>query len=122
MKRHNILLFGAGLVAGLTSTLGFGRTKHVHTVSLPIFYAGSWNYYDPERNRNHHLEITPELKLSIDNHTIPTTVELIDEQQLIYIDKFGYHITIQANEQRPVKLIDDADDQTYTLTVPENKI
>ncbi|WP_137597299.1 DUF4828 domain-containing protein [Paucilactobacillus kaifaensis] len=119
MKRHNILLFGAGLVAGLTSTLGFGRSKTTHPTSLPIFYAGTWEYYDPERDRIHKLEITPELKLSIDNHDIPTTVELIDSQQLIYIDKFGYHITIQANEQRPVKLIDDADDQTYTITVPQ---
>lgn len=119
MKRHNILLFGAGLIAGLSSTLGLGRSKSTHTTSLPIFYAGTWEYYDPERNRTHQLEITPDLKLSIDNHDITTTVELIDDHHLIYIDKFGYHITIQANEQRPVKLIDDADDQTYTITVPE---
>lgn len=116
MKKRGMLLFGAGLAAGLTSTLGLGRNKKKHVTPLPIFYAGTWQYYDVERDRTHQLEISPELKLSIDKHIISANVELIDEHQLIYIDKFGYHITIQANEQRPVKLIDEADDQTYVIT------
>lgn len=119
MKKRGMLLFGAGLAAGLTSTFGIGRSKKKHATSLPIFYAGTWEYYDIERNRTHYLEITPELKLSIDKHEISANVELIDEHHLIYIDKFGYHITIQANEQRPITLVDEADDQTYILTSPK---
>ena len=47
MRKKGMLLFGAGLMAGLTSTLGFSRAKKSNnTISLPIFYAGTWQYYD----------------------------------------------------------------------------
>lgn len=118
MKKRGALLFGAGLIAGLTSSFGHKRNNHVTTTSLPLFYAGTWVFHDEQRSRDHELEISSELKLSIDHHLIPTTVELIDDTQLIYLDKFGYHITIKANEQRPVALIDEADEQTYPIIVP----
>lgn len=119
MKKRGALLFGAGLLAGLTGSLTRKRNNNPKTTSLPIFYAGTWTFHDDQRNRDHQLEISPELKLSIDKHEIPATVELIDATQLIYLDKFGYHLTIKANEQRPVSLIDEADELTYPITVPQ---
>ena len=94
MTKKGMLLFGAGLMAGLSSTFGFSRAKKSSTTTaLPIFYTGTWKYYDKERNRSHKITISPELKLGIDNQPIP---QPFSRSRLTSwsSDKFGYHITI----------------------------
>lgn len=114
--KRNLTLFGVSVIAGLTGV--FTRSSRKHTTqqsSLPLLYSGTWTYSDHDDHRIHRIQINPDLSLHIDNHIEPATVEQINSQELVYLDSFGYHLKIQANEQRPVALYDEADNATYVL-------
>lgn len=119
MKRRGAILFGLSLLAGLSST--FVRRKHPNKVAngdLPVFYAGTWTYRDEAHHRDHKLEIDLNMMIRIDGRPMPATVESISANKLVLLDKYGFHLEIKANEQRPVALFDEADNHSYVILSP----
>ncbi|BDZ30457.1 DUF4828 domain-containing protein [Lactiplantibacillus sp. WILCCON 0030] len=119
MKRRGAILFGLSLLAGLSST--FFRKQHTSktaTGDLAVFYAGTWTYRDEEHHRDHKLEIDPNMIIRIDGRGMPATVESISPSELVLLDKYGFHLEVKANEQRPVSLFDEADNRNYVILSP----
>lgn len=121
MKRRGAILFGLSLLAGLSST--FLRKQHsskTATGDLAVFYAGTWTYRDEEHHRDHKLEIDPNMIIRIDGRAMPATVESISPSELVLLDKYGFHLQVKANEQRPVSLFDEADNRNYVILSPSS--
>ncbi|WP_125765097.1 DUF4828 domain-containing protein [Levilactobacillus mulengensis] len=115
MKGRDIALFGISLVAGLTGGFSLRKKKDPQPSTSPLFYVGTWQFIDPHNQRRHRLEISPNLDVQIDDHQLQVRVQDLNEQQLTFQDKFGYHLTIHANERQPISFFDEADDCTYTM-------
>lgn len=116
MKGRELALFGISLFAGLTSGFSLHKKQQAKTSHhSPLFYAGTWQFIDPHNQRHHRLEISPTLDVHIDGHPLEVRVQELNDRQLTFQDKFGYHLVIHANEQRPVSFFDEADDCTYTV-------
>ncbi|MDT6980237.1 DUF4828 domain-containing protein [Levilactobacillus zymae] len=116
MKGRELALFGISLLAGLTG--GFSLRKKQQgqpRQASPLFYAGTWQFVDPHNQRHHRLEISPNLDVHIDGRSLEVRVQKLDDHQLTFQDKFGYHLVIHANEQQPISFFDEADDCTYTV-------
>ncbi|AYM02842.1 DUF4828 domain-containing protein [Levilactobacillus yiduensis] len=115
MKGRDIALFGISLVAGLTGGFSLRKKKDPQPSTSPLFYVGTWQFIDPHNQRRHRLEISPNLDVQIDDHQLQVRVKDLNEQQLTFQDKFGYHLTIHANERQPISFFDEADDCTYAM-------
>ncbi|WP_125583662.1 DUF4828 domain-containing protein [Levilactobacillus cerevisiae] len=115
MKGRDIALFGISLVAGLTGGFSLRKKKDPQPSTSPLFYVGTWQFVDPHNQRHHRLEISPNLDVQIDDHQLQVRVQDLNEQELTFQDKFGYHLTIHANERQPISFFDEADDCTYAM-------
>jgi hypothetical protein len=101
----------------LFSFIGFDSkkpTKSTKNVS-PFFFAGTWLYHDPTTNREHELEIRPNYDVYLDGKLLKTVVEHLDDYRITFIDRFGYHLIIKANDYRPISVYDEANNETYAI-------
>lgn len=102
-----------------------GKTEHPHKVKQaehpvsPLFYSGVWKYVDEAHNRTHLLEIRPDLTVKIDHQPLQVSVKSMTQNQLTFIDKFGYQLILSANEKQPTHLFDEADNQDYLILIAE---
>lgn len=89
--------------------------------SSPMIFIGSWKLRHSETTRLHSLVIGPDLTISIDHRTIPCKVVSLSEDTLVLLDHYGYHITVTADHNVPVKLFDEADNVIYYIVASMNK-
>lgn len=114
MKKRSFALLGASFFIGLTKDIK-SITAPKTKVSLPIFYAGHWLFYDELSHRHHNLDISSDLTIRIDERALDGKIEHIDERELSFLDEYGFHLRIDANDQGPVSLFDEADNRTYPI-------
>lgn len=91
------------------------RRRHQSNAVSPMIFVGSWQLKHSETSRTHSLVIGPDLTINIDHHTIPAQVESLTEDSLVLLDHYGYHITITADQEVPIKMFDEADDVVYYI-------
>ncbi|MFT8609352.1 MAG: DUF4828 domain-containing protein [Liquorilactobacillus nagelii] len=93
------------------------RFFHISSAAVaPDFYTGHWYFSDKETKRAHQLEITEQLGILIDGHQLPGKIVQIYNQELLFLDKYGYHLRIDASNQQPVSLYDEADNRVYPVS------
>ncbi|WP_051006296.1 DUF4828 domain-containing protein [Liquorilactobacillus vini] len=82
----------------------------------PTQYTGKWTFADKQTNRSHQLEITEQLQILIDGHRLPGKIVRVDDKELLFLDKYGYHLRVDANQRSPVSLYDEADNRVYPVS------
>ncbi|WP_173021224.1 DUF4828 domain-containing protein [Secundilactobacillus folii] len=91
------------------------QKKKQSSESSPMIFIGSWKLRHSETARTHSLVIGPDLTINIDHRTIPAQVVSMAPDKLVLLDHYGYHITITADDEAPVKMFDEADDVVYYI-------
>lgn len=81
----------------------------------PFFFAGTWLYHDQTTDREHELDIRPNYDVYLDGKLLKTVVEALDDYGITFIDRFGYHLIIKANDYRPISIYDEANNETYAI-------
>mgnify|MGYP003365155599 CR=1 FL=1 len=137
LKSINIILF-CRLVRGAQlsmnhkrhATSGFSLRNHFKPLVLfkkksipevlPNFYVGKWNFTDELSGKVHLLEVNATLNILIDGRKLPGKITKLDDKELIFIDKYGYQLRLDATEKHPVSLFDEADNRVYPIVKIDN--
>ncbi|ETA73620.1 DUF4828 domain-containing protein [Ligilactobacillus equi] len=92
--------------------------KHVAKITvatIPLIYVGNWVFTDEENGRQHHLEISADLTISLDRRQLAGKVISIDNKELVFLDNYGYQLRIDAVDNHPISVYDEADNRVYQL-------
>lgn len=81
MKRKGLISLGHTL---FSNVINFNKKSKQPQVSLPLIYAGSWQFTDELSNRTHCLEITTDLRILIDHRELAGQVQTLTAKELIF--------------------------------------
>ena len=119
MKRKDLTFLGGvnPLVTKIGRVLHNVKRSNVKP-ALPLIYAGTWNFTDELSKKVHQLEISVDLTLALDGRELAGNVKHIDEHELVFLDNYGYYLRINALNNLPVSVFDEADNRLYELSAP----
>lgn len=112
------------LAAGVHGVNSFGRRiqqsrfrKHQQKrqPDLAIKYAGKWRFHDTKTQHTHVMEIGQDFSIKIDHRLLPGRLIKLDENELIFLDHYGFQLKVYADYICPVEIYDEASDQTYPI-------
>lgn len=121
MKKRWPWFVGASILTGLASSLALRKQEPLPQIDLSKIYAGSYWFIDQKKRAQHRLDLSPTLKIKIDNRPIPSQLVELTEQRIVFRDEFGYHLIITKHEDSPFELYDEADDLIYYLEAIKNE-
>lgn len=84
--------------------------------ALPAIYSGNWKFIDERSSRTHHLLISSDLAISLDGRSLPGSVLNLSQKELVFLDTYGYHLRIDAVDDHPISVYDEADNRVYQLS------
>lgn len=93
-----------------------GKQKKQPRETAAHVFSGNWKFIDENNSRVHHLHINPDLSISLDGRSLPGSVLNLSENELVFLDTYGYHLRVDAIDQHPISVYDEADDRVYQLT------
>lgn len=100
----------------LAKLIRTGKQKQQPSNDLAGIFSGNWQFTDENNSRVHHLHINLDLSISLDGRALPGSVLNLTEKELVFLDTYGYHLRIDAIDQHPISVYDEADDRVYQLT------
>jgi len=116
MKKGWVAVFGASIVGTIIGGSMFKRNKKDTAINtLKDKFIGSWSFSSTKQKRQHILRIDENLVLSIDNLVVTGTVVELSQYRLVIRDHYGYQITVCADDKHPVSILDETDDEIYSL-------
>ncbi|WP_071131802.1 DUF4828 domain-containing protein [Enterococcus timonensis] len=101
-----------GLAAGLVAKKKLPDKKEAH----PEKFIGHFEFTIPKPNAIHHLHVDQQYRIFINRQHVSGALQELSNDQLVWQDEFGFQIKIIADNNGPVSIYDEADDQTYLLT------
>lgn len=109
-------MFGTPIVGNmLHSRILKKNTPSSSLTDLKQQYIGNYQFTPRNRIKVHKVIITDELELSVDGKPISGTVIELSKARLVIEDKYGYKIIIRTDGNRPISILDETDDELYTL-------
>ncbi|GED82797.1 DUF4828 domain-containing protein [Latilactobacillus curvatus] len=91
------------------------KVRTTQASKVATFYAGHWSFNDNQTRKKHTLEITPNLLVQIDHKPLSGQVISLTENELVFLDHYGYQLKITCENQRPVSVYDEAEDMDYPI-------